>query len=57
MYGGRKERYSCVNLLATGDTHSETGGPARLPAPVAVRWGHIIEIVYSESGQGRIKIS
>ncbi len=49
-----------------GDTHSETGGPARLPAQVAVRWGHINwnsvrrgkkYFVYwaDQSSQGRIK--
>jgi hypothetical protein len=26
-------------IVETGDTHSETGGPARLPALVAGRWG------------------
>ncbi len=25
-----------------GDTHSNTGGPARLPAKVAGRWGHLL---------------
>jgi hypothetical protein len=30
------EIWECVG---TGDTHSETGGPARLPALVAGRWG------------------
>ncbi len=32
-----KEQWERVN----GDTHSETGGPARLPAKVAGRWEHI----------------
>ncbi len=28
-------------IAESGDTHSETSGPARLPAQVAGRWGHI----------------
>ncbi len=31
----------CSSTVATGDTHPEIGGPARLPAQAAVRWGHI----------------
>ncbi len=31
----------CFGRCVTGDTHSKTGGPARLPAQVAGRWGNI----------------
>ncbi len=50
----------------TGDAHSETGDPARLPAQVAgwwrhinwksIRWGKKI-VLADQSSQGRIKIS
>ncbi len=32
----------CFNsFVQSGDSHLETGGPARQPAQVAGRWGHI----------------
>jgi len=58
---------SSSRIFSTGDKHSETGGPARLPAQVSGRWGHInLNSVQwgkfffywaDQSRQGRIKIS
>jgi hypothetical protein len=54
-------------LMAPEDAHSETGGPARQPAQVARRWGHIKwnsgrwgkKYLYwaDQCSQGRIKVS
>ncbi len=44
--GGKESCMWCVHIwrkifpILTGDTHSKTGGPARLPTQVAGRWGH-----------------
>ncbi len=55
-----------MSEVRTGGTHSDTGGPARLPAQVAGQWGHINwnsvwwgkNILYwaDQSSQGRIKV-
>jgi hypothetical protein len=36
-----------ASTMTPGDTPSQTGGPARLPAKISGRWTHI-KIVYGE---------
>jgi hypothetical protein len=50
-----------LERIETGDTHSETGSPARLPPRLLDDGDTLIEIVYGEDKNifmlGRIKIS
>ncbi len=60
------ERKGFMGLIFSypGATHPETGGPARLPAQIAGRWGHKKcnsvrqgKKYFDKSSQGRVKVS